>query len=396
MTVEKYGVIFYKGTSNIGDDIQTFMALRFLPKIDYIIEREELDTFVSKNHEMVKVIMNGWFFHNAENWPISPFIYPLLISMHFTSNLMISGYLDPYNEVLSGFGCEFLKKYAPIGCRDNHTMKLLNNCIGQDLTYFSSCLTTTVDLKKKKKNSKIIYAVDVDDEIYEYIKNNSNLEVKRITHVVGKKYQELSFDERMKKVENLLTDYYNAHLIVTSRLHASLPCLGLKTPVLLIKHEDNLYPGRLESFYDFTNSMSKKEFLSGNYDVNHPIKNPTRYLEYRDKLISSCEEFINKKITKKVSEKEYIYWLEKKSSFQKEGFIKLIKKNDCIKKDMNKKIDCIIENFNSEKVSLNEEIKYLKNKIISLENELESIHYSKFYRIYSKLKRILNKFNRSK
>ena len=43
----------------IGDDIQSYAAKQFLPTIDYVIDREALDTFDSHG-EVVKAIMNGW------------------------------------------------------------------------------------------------------------------------------------------------------------------------------------------------------------------------------------------------------------------------------------------------------------------------------------------------
>ena len=42
----KYGLVVYKETDNIGDDILSYSARRFLPSLDYIIDREGLDTFV--------------------------------------------------------------------------------------------------------------------------------------------------------------------------------------------------------------------------------------------------------------------------------------------------------------------------------------------------------------
>ena len=38
---------------NIGDDIQSYAAIRFLPKIDYYIEREKLDLFLPSKKEQV-------------------------------------------------------------------------------------------------------------------------------------------------------------------------------------------------------------------------------------------------------------------------------------------------------------------------------------------------------
>ena len=85
----KYGILFFKETDNIGDDIQTYTAKRFLPHIDYLVEREELNNFIPDKKEYVSVIMNGWYLHNKANWPPSPYINPLLHSVHLTNNTTI-------------------------------------------------------------------------------------------------------------------------------------------------------------------------------------------------------------------------------------------------------------------------------------------------------------------
>lgn len=60
----KYGVIVYRNTRNIEDDIQSYAASKLLPQVDYYIEREQLDTFRPKEDEPVNAIMNGWFMYN--------------------------------------------------------------------------------------------------------------------------------------------------------------------------------------------------------------------------------------------------------------------------------------------------------------------------------------------
>ena len=65
----KYGVVVYKNTDNIGDDIQSYAAKCFLPSVDYVIDREGLDTFQSEQSETVKAIMNGWYMYSKFNWP---------------------------------------------------------------------------------------------------------------------------------------------------------------------------------------------------------------------------------------------------------------------------------------------------------------------------------------
>ena len=55
----EYGLIYYPNTSNLGDDIQTYATELFLPKTDYLIDRESLDSFYSADGSAVKVIMSG-------------------------------------------------------------------------------------------------------------------------------------------------------------------------------------------------------------------------------------------------------------------------------------------------------------------------------------------------
>ena len=75
MTKNKYGVILYKDTDNIGDDIQTYAAYKKLPRVDYIIDRENMLEFVPEKKEMVKVIANGWFNHNKQRFLFSIHTY---------------------------------------------------------------------------------------------------------------------------------------------------------------------------------------------------------------------------------------------------------------------------------------------------------------------------------
>ena len=115
----KFGLVVYKQTDNIGDDILSYAGSRFLPQIDYVIDREQLDVFVPDQQEQVSAIMNGWFLYQKSHWPPSPYINPLFVGIHFSDNQSY-GITDEY---LDGKGREYLKKYAPIGCRDNPTLK---------------------------------------------------------------------------------------------------------------------------------------------------------------------------------------------------------------------------------------------------------------------------------
>lgn len=296
----KYGLITYKDTENIGDDIQSYVAIRFLPKIDYYIEREKLDLFVPKKEEQVVTIMNGWYLHSKINFYLSPFIYPIFISTH----------LSQYNnggiktEYLNEKTIKQLNEYGPIGCRDSGTKKLLDD-IGVD-NYLSGCLTLTIEEDKKVKKKDYICIVDIDEEAEKYL--NDNLKDKKIvkkTHVLNREENnKLSWDERFKNVKELLDTYQAAELVITTRLHCALPCLALNTPVLLLYDEEKLYTkDRLADYAKIVNKMTTSEFLeSGIEKIKSKIINPTNYLSIKEANEKRVKDFL-KQAEKKVNNK---------------------------------------------------------------------------------------------
>ena len=60
----KYGLLVFKETDNIGDDIQAYAAERFLPKVDYYIDRESVNVLMPNNQERVAMIMNALYMYN--------------------------------------------------------------------------------------------------------------------------------------------------------------------------------------------------------------------------------------------------------------------------------------------------------------------------------------------
>ena len=124
----RFGILFAQ-TSNLGDDVQTIAQMQYIPKHaqTIVVNREQLHKETRKSI----VIMNGWFMHNAKNWPPNPAIHPIFISFHIEKKEMVDKKIIPY-----------YKKYQPIGCRDEHTMVLLQKNGVQ--AYLSGCLTLTL------------------------------------------------------------------------------------------------------------------------------------------------------------------------------------------------------------------------------------------------------------
>ena len=160
----KFGLMVKKETKNIGDDIQAYAVKRFLPRIDYYVDMNHMDEFIPDKEEKVAVIINGWFLQYTLNWPPSPYIKPLPISMHFTNKDWFWDTTDRAYH-LQGYGLEYLKDIEPIGCRDSHTQKLLDS--KGIKTEYTGCMTLTIPKFQKIEKQDYICAVDVSEKVIE-------------------------------------------------------------------------------------------------------------------------------------------------------------------------------------------------------------------------------------
>ena len=399
----KYGIMYYKYTDNIGDDIQTYTALRFLPHIDYQIDREDLNCFIPNKKEFVATIMNGWFLHNKAAWPPSPYIYPLLLSMHFTCQEKI----DVGEKYLQGLGGEYLQKHQPIGVRDAETQKRLSrNGIE---TYFSGCMTLTLKPFENIDKKEYICLVDVDENSANIIRNNTKREIKEITHdVKAEEISKKSFNERMKDVEDLLKMYQAAHIVFTNRLHVALPCVALGTPVVLI-HKEYYEKDRIETYLKYVTSYSDKEFAEENVReiIEYPKENSKEYLTTRNALVSRCKNFIAECENNNILSDEELPEIEEYTKYvnsikwYKEiyGDIRVKAKNNIYESENRyKEYENKIRQLNEEKgetIEQNNRLKIEKNEIkeqLEKRNlELEQIYQSKGWRLLEKIRKIKRK-----
>ena len=393
----KYGLLYYKDTDNIGDDIQTYAQKRFLPRIDYLIDRESLGMFIPNKKEMVSVIMNAWYMHNEIAWPPSPYINPLPISMHFSCNDRLKGgasYLD-------GLGREYLKSIAPIGCRDKETLKRLQK--RKIDSYFSGCMTLTIKPFDGLNRKDYICLVDVDEDVFNKVNSVTKKKIFKITHdLVPSKNNKLDIDTRMQNVEKLLKKYQQASLVITSRLHVMLPCLALGTPVILV-HPDYYERDRLDTFLKYVTHFSKSEFLDSNVKkyIESPNKNSNGYIKIANELEKKCNNFINEKpkldlkslpniseYKKIVEYKNYYYKLY---SDCRDSSLKNILETD---KYFNLYKDSLID-IDKQKSEMQKSINTLSNKVTLLEEKYNHIIYSRPYKIYKKLRSSLKMFDLS-
>lgn len=217
--------VMWASTINIGDDIQTLAAINFLKKkgiTEYsFIDREKLSDY---DGEPVTLIMNGWYMHNINKFPPCDKITPVFISVHINNERLIMNNIN------------YFKKYEPIGCRDEATVKLFKKH-GID-AYFTGCLTLLFDDVKEKTGGK--YLVDVNTKC-NYIPNIEFDTLKYhdfqiIEHDIN---SNININERLTMAEDLLNKYRKAEKVITTRLHCILPCRAFNTDAVFIHKKYN-------------------------------------------------------------------------------------------------------------------------------------------------------------
>ena len=298
----KYGLMSYKYTINLGNEIQSIASRRFLPEIDCYVDHEKLNEF--DEAEDVKLIMNGFYLDCFDAWPPTRNINPLLISMHFRNNE------DIKKVIFSKESKDFLNDFGPVGCRDLHSVDFLNDN-GVE-AYFSGCLTLTLDSGSRKGfddeiEDYIVVNLDNPEEILPFLKSKTDKKI----YVINQDFQPdyatafpgqigrslynftsyYTVDEKFYLAENLLKVYENAVCVITDRLHCALPSLALKTPVLLFNSRQN--QERFNGLNNLLLTSTIKEYKDNYniFDVNNPPENSDEYLGLRNDLIRRCKKF---------------------------------------------------------------------------------------------------------
>lgn len=291
----KYGVIVYKDTQNIGDDVQSYAASCLLPQVDYYIEREHLDVFRPAEPEPVNVIMNGWFLYNKLGWPVSPCINPLYLSMHFWT----TDALDINDLFLQGIGSEDLKAHEPIGCRDLETSHFLENAGIR--TWMSGCVTLTLNPVGQKSVQPYVCLTDVSPEVEAFVRNRyPDLEIRILTQESPDLIPaDADWPQRFAKVRELLQVYQNASAVITTRLHCAMPCLALQTPVLLLSDKAIAENSRFDGLSELAHHAAVEEYLAGkvDFDLLNPPANPEAYLELRQGIQEKVARFLQENQT---------------------------------------------------------------------------------------------------
>lgn len=397
----KYGLLYYKDTDNIGDDIQSYAASRFLPRIDYMIDRENIETFVPNNKEYVYTIMNAWYIHDKYNFNFSPYIYPLFISMFFRK--------FPYENGIT-YGIDYLndnviadlKKYSPVGARDMHTKKIFDK-LGID-NFFSGCLTLTLEKFKDVKREDYIVVVGLRDDEIDYIKSKTNRPIRVVKQDVKRgSFTKETWESRKQRVIDMLKTYQGAHMVITSKLHCSLPCLALETPVLLL-YDKSLSDAkdRMGTYLKYLNHVDRNKFRNINIDYEKPKSNPKEYMKKRRELIRKCNNFVSNINENNVKELPNINEYSKNIKRVIISRKPIIKNLEKVAKRYVRKCEEIsskeyeINDLKDQYNVLKDQYNVLKGRHDKLVERLVMIENSRSYKLYIKLSNVLKKLKLKK
>jgi hypothetical protein len=245
--------IFGFSTPNLGDDIQALAAALLLPRVDAYVDRDRLDKVsLTEPHH---VIMNSWFAIKRYAATPSASILP-----HYFSQCI------GRPELLNDAWLNEWRRRAPIGCRDTHSVSLLQER-GID-AHFTGCLTTWMGrfFQPPEKREGIIF-VDVPPAMERFIPESIRAHARRITNETVKgESNQLS---RFRKIAEICDILRNAEMVVTRRLHTALPCVGFGTPVTVYLQDDEKNRQRFSGsdaflpivFHNGEKTVDEKEWL---------------------------------------------------------------------------------------------------------------------------------------
>ncbi len=287
---------------NIGDYIQSLAAKQYLTVIDKTFDRDSL----AKIADDYKLIVNGWYYLDDSRHIFN------------SSCLPVSVHISNAKELSDGPCLKSLKNIEPIGCRDLSTLEFLES--RGIRAYFSSCLTTTLDKEYKYdgERSGVIYS-DVDwlvkpDQDYFPLKRwFKRLRVRKELLKILEQYRQeptecvthlfplsLTHQQRFDEAEKLLRRYAKAKLVITSRIHAALPCIALGTPVILVvKNYDSLRYQGLDVFLNHVWIRNGELDINVTLDDRGMVVNNNKHIPFAEKLKMQCEQWVYQQVGKK-------------------------------------------------------------------------------------------------
>lgn len=241
---------------NIGDPIQDY-ALELLYKRmginDSQIVRLRPEDLRAYSGEYVLLPMVGIALSDDGygELPLSPNIIPVFISSHFIKTDFDNGLI------------EYLRHFEPIGCRDEFGMVALRR--KGLLCTLTGCITVTLPRRPANQTAaKKVFIVDVPEHLVSKIPHSIREKAEMATHLPPCEDLPPNTDEAGEwwsqySIRQIQRYRDEASLVISSRLHAIVPCIAMGIPVIALM--DNIsqrfsWLDRLVPLYDERNADS--------------------------------------------------------------------------------------------------------------------------------------------
>ncbi|MBE5804691.1 MAG: polysaccharide pyruvyl transferase family protein [Clostridiales bacterium] len=282
----QYAIAWQPHSDNLGDDLRTYAAMQLLPRIDRVLDADNLDAPLTglADGDRVIALLSGNVVRENTHWLPERHIAPVCVGVHFSQEDVWG---IPF-ALTEGAGKDYLAACAPIGCRDERTVKLMERTgVPYQLT---GCLTLTLK-RPQLRTQSYVCCVDAPREVVQTLR----------TYAAGAEVQELShqlidpsadFNTRMDNVKQMLRIYAGARFVITRRLHCAMACLAMGTPVLLLYNSDYEDVSRFAPMDQMVRTMPVESFLQQLRASGMPETwtNPMGLESWQEKLTSAVAQ----------------------------------------------------------------------------------------------------------
>lgn len=141
---------------------------------------------------------------------------------------------------LSQKNINLLRRFSPVGCRDERTMRrLIDNGID---AYMQGCLVATFPKRPILDSQKKVFFVNPEKGIEKFIPNELLLNCEFVSHDYYTTDEKLYQDGGLYHLGEKFIEKYSteAKLVITSKYHSAILCLALGIPVIVVI-ENNYY-----------------------------------------------------------------------------------------------------------------------------------------------------------
>ncbi|MBQ8312252.1 MAG: polysaccharide pyruvyl transferase family protein [Clostridia bacterium] len=284
----QYALAWQPQSDNLGDDLRTYAAMQLLPRIDRVLDADNLDAPLPdlSGDDRVVTLLSGNVLRENTHWLPEKHIAPVCVGVHLSQEDVWG---IPFAQ-LCGAGKDYFSACAPIGCRDQRTVNLMEQTgIPYQLT---GCLTLTLK-RPQVRTQSYICCVDVPHEVVDTLQTYAaGTTVQELTHQLTD--ASADFNTRMDNVKQLLRIYAGAKFVVTRRLHCAMACLAMGTPVLLLYNSDYEDVTRFAPMDQMVRTQPVDAFLHQLHQSGMPQAwtNPMGIEAWQEKLTAAVEHGI--------------------------------------------------------------------------------------------------------